>query len=107
MSWSGEMVAVITRSISSGCQAGVGQSLPGREDAQIGGADTRLGDPPLADARPLPDPLVGGVEAGGEIVVGDDLLGDVGAKAGDGDRSPQEGSMDRYVAWVTARRPRR
>ncbi len=69
----------------------VGQSFPRREYAKVGGAHARLGYPPLGDARSLPDPFIGRIEAGSQIVVGHHLAGHVGAEADNGHRSPQEG----------------
>ena len=40
-------------------------------------------DAPFPDAGPFPDPLVGGVDGGGELVVGEHPLGKVAAGAGD------------------------
>ena len=46
-----------------------------RRPASMASADTVAPDAPLADARALDDPFVGGVEAGLEVGVGDDLSG--------------------------------
>ena len=52
-------------------------------DGQIRGQLAVGGDPALADAGALADPLVGGIEPGGQLVIGDDPLGQIGAAAGD------------------------
>ena len=39
---------------------------------------------PLLDAGALADPLVGGVHAPGQLLVGDDAVRDAGAEGGDG-----------------------
>ena len=48
-----------------------------------GEAGRRAADAPFADAGPLADPGVGGVEGGLEVGVGDDLLGQGGTPPGD------------------------
>ncbi len=72
-----------------GFHSRVGYRIPPRGGRQVRGVDSGRYYPPLTNARPLPDPLVGRVEAEGEIVVGDDLRRRVDAETGDGDGSPQ------------------
>ena len=57
------------------------RSIPARASARSRGGDREVGgrlavggDVALADAGALRDPLVGGVEAAGQLVIGDDLL---------------------------------
>ena len=54
---------------------------------QVGGRHARLGDVPLADAGPLEDPLVGGVDQLFEVGVGQDPRRHEGGQPGDLDRS--------------------
>ena len=62
--------------------AGGGQRLFGGAQRQVGGQFADGGDPAFADPGALADPFVRGVEAGGQFVIGDDSLRQVGAASG-------------------------
>ena len=68
--------------------AGVRQRLARGGQRDVGQRLVLGGHPPLADPRPLDDPLVGRVDVLREVVVRDDALGDVDAEAGDPDPRP-------------------
>ena len=70
--WSGVIVFMITRSIWSMRQAGVGDGRPAGQRRQVGGRHVRLGVPPPAHAGPLDDELVGGLHHLHDVEVGDD-----------------------------------
>ncbi len=102
------------------------------DEVDLGRLDTRSGqrhptglgrqlrggapDPALPDAGPLGDPLVAGVHGGGEVVVGDDLVGQRCAPPGDRHATLSLGhaghvrpsSARRWAAdWSPVRRRRR
>ena len=64
-----------------------------------GQAGGRAADPALADAGPLGDPFVAGVEPGGEVVVGDDLVGHRDAAAPHG-HAPGHAHLPAATAWM-------
>src|SRR6185437_11303729 len=55
---------------------------PRRGHREVGGQFAVGGNPALADAGALANPLVGGVEPAGQLIVGDNPLGKVRAAAG-------------------------
>ena len=59
------------------------EGAPGRPFREIAGRLPRGGDAPFADAGAFPDPLVRGVDALRELVVGENPLGETAAGAGD------------------------
>ena len=63
--------------------AGAVERLLRRAHREIGGQLSGCGHAALADAGALADPRVGGVEAGGQIVVGHDPRGQIGAAPDD------------------------
>ena len=56
-------VATMTRSTSRGGQAGSGQRLAAGGRGHVDDGLVRVGEAPLGDADPAPDPLVVGVDA--------------------------------------------
>ena len=70
---------------------------------QVGGGQAGIHDVPGADPGPGPDPLVGGVHPGGELVVGHDPRGQPGPQAAD-DRRPRTGRINRSHATEPAGR---
>ena len=80
IAWSGVQVARSTRSTSAPVAPGPLEGLAAGLDGEPGGG---AADAALADAGALDDPLVAGVERGLEVGVGDDLLGQGGAPAGE------------------------
>ena len=72
--------------------AGAHQRLTRGGDAEIGGQLAVGSDVALRDAGPLLDPLIAGVDHAGQVVVGHDALGQVGADAAD------HGSDDCHVS---------
>ena len=74
----------------------VQRRLPGLDGQARGGA----ADVALADARAFDDPAVAGVEAGGQVVVGHDLVRHGDAAAGDADASHAAGPRARPRPWM-------
>ena len=66
-----------------GGASGGGQRLSGRLHGHVGGCAPRLQLAAFADAGPLPDPIVSGVDELGQILVGDYGFGEIAADAGD------------------------
>src|SRR5690606_25919534 len=66
-----------------GGEAGPGQRVAGGRDGQGAGRLGGARPPALVDAGALEDPVVRGVEVGGEVVVGDPPLGQRGPQPGD------------------------
>ena len=80
---SGVAVAQITRSMSRASRPERSSAWLGGREAEIGRALAFGGDVARADAGALDDPLVGGVDDLGQIVVGHAPLGQIGADAAD------------------------
>ena len=78
-----------------GIDAGVLESRRAAGIAMSVSASSCGGDPPLADAGPLANPLVGGVHDLGELVVRHHLRGDMYAEAGDPDPDALRGAEHR------------
>src|SRR5881392_2129920 len=70
---SGVMVATMISSMSLGSSPAA--TMARRLGAERRGRLPRPGDPPLADARPLHDPLVAGLDHFRQVVVGQAALG--------------------------------
>jgi hypothetical protein len=60
-----------------GGNSSVRQSRPTCKDTEVRGAEPRVGHTPRADACPLRDPLIGGVEDCSKVVVRDHEVGQV------------------------------
>ena len=101
---SGVTVAQISRSMSPGLHARVREGRPRRRQRDIGERLVGRGDPTLADPGALADPLVGGVDVRGQVVVRHHPLGHVHAEAGDPDRAAAGGADHRSTANVNVPR---
>ena len=89
--------------MASGVRPGVLDRGRARFDGEGGGGLTLGGDPSLADAGALDDPLVAGVDALFELGVGEPLVGECGAPAGD--RGPHaQATRSQATGWPSRRR---
>ena len=79
--WSGVAVATISVSMSAPVRPGVGERGAGGGDGEVGGHLAVGGEVAALDAGAGADPLVGGVERGGELGVLDDARRQVVAAA--------------------------
>src|SRR5581483_2151100 len=70
---------------------------------EVGEGLGRAGEPPLADSRPRPDPLVRRVDPLRQLLVRDDVLRRMGAEPGDRDGLPV-GAADHLAAKVSVPR---
>ena len=101
---SGVTVAQIRRSISDASTPASARASSRCRQCDVGQRLVGRGDPALADARALLNPLVGGVDVCGQVVVRHDLLRHVRAEARDADAAAGSAADHRSTANVSVPR---